>query len=136
MTIGSDSMSDYKDIISKQQFERLFPVLDREKVDDDIRRAYRGGFTWLNEKYANKMIDGGIVFDVNSLYPAQMYDRPLPYGVPKFFEGEYEENEEYPLYIQHLKCEFRLKDERIPIIQLKIIRCLEGMSILNQVAVR
>jgi len=119
MTIGSDSMSDYKDIISKQQFERLFPVLDREKVDDDIRRAYRGGFTWLNEKYANKMIDGGIVFDVNSLYPAQMYDRPLPYGVPKFFEGEYEENEEYPLYIQHLKCEFRLKDERIPIIQLK-----------------
>lgn len=119
MTIGSDSMADYKDIISKQQFERLFPVLDREKVDDDIRRAYRGGFTWLNDKYKNKIIGEGIVFDVNSLYPAQMYHRPLPYGVPKYFEGEYEKDEDYPLYIQHLKCEFTLKDERIPIIQLK-----------------
>jgi hypothetical protein len=88
-------------------------------MDKQLRKAYRGGFTWLNEKYAELEIGKGIVFDVNSLYPSQMRDRPLPYGTPLYFEGKYEDDEKYPLYIQCIECEFEIKPDKIPTIQIK-----------------
>lgn len=118
MTSGSDSLYGYKSVIGKKVFEKVFPELSLE-MDANIRLAYRGGFTWLNETYAEKVINGGIVFDVNSLYPAMMYYKELPYGMPIQFDGEYEQDDMYPLYIQHVRCEFQLKEGYIPTIQLK-----------------
>lgn len=118
MTSGSDSLSNYKNVIGKDYFEKYFPKLSYDE-DKLIRHAYRGGFTWLNERFKEKDIDEGIVFDVNSLYPSQMYYRPLPYGLPIKFNGEYENDDEYPLYIQQIKCEFVIKENRIPTIQIK-----------------
>lgn len=118
MTIGSDSLNNFKSIISKKYFDKLFPVLDLED-DSEIRLAYRGGFTWLNPKYQEKEVGEGIVFDVNSLYPSQMYYRPLPYGKPIKFSGKYKPDKNYPLYTQHLRCEFVLKPNKIPTIQIK-----------------
>lgn len=118
MTNGSDSLAGFKAIITKKLFDVYFPQLSLS-VDADIRKAYRGGFTWVNPKFQGKDLGEGIVFDVNSLYPSQMYMRPLPYDMPVFFEGEYKQDDEYPLYIQHLKCEFELKEGKIPTIQLK-----------------
>lgn len=118
MTSGSDSLKGYKDVISTKTFEKLFPILSLED-NEEIRWCYRGGFTWLNERYANKDIGGGIVFDVNSLYPSQMYYQPLPFGKPIKFNGKYVEDEDYPLYTQHIRCEFILKEGYIPTIQLK-----------------
>ena len=45
--------------------------------------------------------------------------RPLPYGVPLEFSGKYIHNSEYPLYIQHIRCFFKLKKGYIPTIQIK-----------------
>ncbi|HSW75492.1 MAG TPA: DNA polymerase [Candidatus Saccharimonadales bacterium] len=118
MTNGSDSLSGFKDTISKRQFEALFPVFSH-KMDENIRKAYRGGFTWLNERFANEIIGEGMIFDVNSLYPSQMYSRDLPFGVPKEFSGEYVTDDKYPLWIQHISCEFELKVGYIPTIQIK-----------------
>lgn len=118
MTAGSDSLKGFKDTVSTKTFNKLFPKLSLP-LDKDIRYAYRGGFTWLNDRFKEKEIGEGMVFDVNSLYPSQMYTRPLPYGAPIIFEGKYEEDEQYPLYIQHIKCEFELKEGYIPTIQIK-----------------
>jgi hypothetical protein len=118
MTNGSDSLSGFKSIITAKNFDQLFPVFSLE-MDSNLRLAYRGGFTWLNEKYASVPIGEGIVFDVNSLYPSQMYDRDLPVGTPVYYFGNYEYDEMYPLYIQHIKCEFVIKENRIPTIQIK-----------------
>lgn len=118
MTNASDAMNNYKSIIDKKNFERWFPVLPVH-LDLDIRRAYKGGFTYLNPKYKNKRVRGGLVFDVNSLYPSVMYNCLLPYGYPMFFEGEPVHDEKYPLFIVHMKCCFRLKENHIPCIQLK-----------------
>lgn len=118
ITAGSDSLSQYKAVISKQQFEKLFPVLTME-LDSEIRKAYRGGFTWVNERFQEKEIGAGMVFDVNSLYPSQMYNRELPWGTPIPFNGKYKEDPGYPLYIQKIVCEFELKDGYIPTIQIK-----------------
>lgn len=118
MTIGSDSLSGYKASISSKLYDKYFPTFSIE-LDTNLRKAYRGGFTWLNKKYAQVDIEGGIVFDVNSLYPAMMYHKELPYGEPLPFNGEYVEDKTYPLYIQHIRCEFALKDKHVPTIQIK-----------------
>ena len=108
MTNASDALNGYKEIISQSNFERWFPVLPLH-IDSDIRRCYKGGFTYLNPKYKDRRIKGGVTFDVNSLYPSVMYNCLLPWGYPIFFEGQYVPDEKYPLYITHLKCRFRVK---------------------------
>lgn len=118
MTIGSDALNGFKEMYDKKMFLRDFPVLPL-KVDMDIRHSYKGGFTYLNERYADKDIETGIVYDVNSLYPTIMYEKELPYGMPLPFLGEYQEDEFYPLYVQKLTCEFELKENHIPTIQIK-----------------
>lgn len=118
MTNASDALNGYKSILSKKQFERLFPVFPVE-LDADLRMAYKGGFVYLNPKYKNKRGLQGITLDVNSLYPSVMYNCLLPYGYPVYFEGEPTVNDNYPLYIVRLWCEFKIKPAHIPTIQLK-----------------
>lgn len=117
MTNASDALHGFKDI-SGRNFDRWFPVFPLA-MDKDMRRAYKGGFVYLNPKYKNKRVKLGKTYDVNSLYPWVMYTKLLPYGYPMFFEGKYERDENYPLYIVHMKCCFRLKEGHIPCIQLK-----------------
>lgn len=118
MTIGSDALGNFKAIINKKTFDKLFPVVTPD-LNENFRLAYKGGFTWLNPRFKEKDIDEGMVFDVNSLYPSQMYSRPLPYGLPIYFKGEYQHDPDYPLYIIHVKCDFKLKEGKIPTIQIK-----------------
>ena len=59
------------------------------------------------------------MYDVNSLYPYIMYTRLLPYGEPLEFSGKYKNNKNYPLYIQIIRCQFEIKENKIPTIQLK-----------------
>lgn len=118
MTNASDALNGYKAIISKEQFARWFPVLPIE-LDMDLRRAYKGGWTFLNPKHTNRRGLKGIVLDVNSLYPWVMRTKMLPYGYPMYFEGEYQEDPNFPLYIVRLSCRFKLKEGHLPTIQLK-----------------
>lgn len=48
-----------------------------------------------------------------------MYDKPLPFGEPVFYEGQYDYDKIYPLYIQMISCSFELKKNKIPTIQIK-----------------
>lgn len=116
LTQGSCALEDFKSIIGKKRFRTLFP---EPNYDKDIRKAYKGGFTYLNPIYADKDVGEGNVFDVNSLYPSRMYYCDLPWGEPKFYDGEYVEDAERPLYIQLFKCEFEIKEGYLPTIQLK-----------------
>lgn len=116
MTQGSNALADYKRIIGKKIFEKWYPV---PYYDEDIRRAYKGGYTYLNPKFKNQMIGEGIVLDVNSLYPSRMYYDVLPYGEGVAFTGKYQNDTEYPLFVQCLNCTFELKEGYLPTIQLK-----------------
>jgi len=116
MTQGSNALFDYKRIVALKNFIKWFPVPDYDK---DIRQSYKGGFTYLNPAYKEKDIGEGIVLDVNSLYPSVMYNELLPYGVGRYFKGEYKPDKLYNLHIQMLTCQFELKKDHIPTIQLK-----------------
>ena len=116
MTIGSCALSEYKKIIKKRNFDRYFPT---PKYHDDVKQSYRGGFTYLNPDYTEKVVGKGIVLDVNSLYPSVMYDNYLPFGTPIYFNGKYEHDPIYPIYTQMIRCQFELKEGKIPTIQIK-----------------
>ena len=116
MTIGSDALHNYKEM--NTNFSKYFPLLPYQ-IDLDIRRSYKGGFTYLNEVYKEKETGSGIVLDVNSLYPSVMKYEKLPFGEPIYFEGEYKEDKLYSLYIQTFSCSFELKEGKIPSIQIK-----------------
>ena len=48
-----------------------------------------------------------------------MYNEILPFGDPIFYEGKYQEDKIYPLYIQMITCSFEVKENNIPTIQIK-----------------
>ena len=116
MTIGSDALTNYKEM--NKNFSRYFPILDYN-IDYDIRKSYKGGFTYLNDCYKEKSVGEGLVLDVNSLYPSVMKFETLPFGDPLFFEGKYVDDKLYKLYVQCLSCSFELKEGMIPTLQIK-----------------
>lgn len=122
MTAGSNALSDYRAMKGgKRGFKTWFPFIDKEQ-DDFIRRAYRGGFTYVNPKFQGKKIGEGIVFDVNSLYPSVMAacdGQRLPYGRPEWFDGKPPVNDAYNLWVAQITCSFRVREDHIPCIQLK-----------------
>jgi len=119
MTIGSCALEEYKKLVGKRNFERYYPL---PRYHEDVKQSYRGGFTYLNPKFAGKILNEGITLDVNSLYPSVMYgcdNEYMPFGTPQFFEGEYKEDILYPLYTQRFKCQFEIKPGKIPCVQIK-----------------
>lgn len=115
MTQGSNALYDYKRTL-ENDFRDYFPVLPYDKF---IRKSYKGGFVYADEFFKDKEIGKGLVFDVNSLYPFVMYDRLLPYGEGIYFEEEYIQDDIYPLYFQRINCQFEVKENHLPTIQIK-----------------
>ena len=118
MTQGSNALKDYKSEFKTSRWDRLFPELKKE-LDEELRHSYKGGFTYLVPEFAEKDLENVISLDVNSLYPSCMMFEKLPFGEPIFFEGKYEEDKIYDLYIQKISCSFELKKNKIPTIQIK-----------------
>lgn len=116
MTVGANALHSFKSICNN--FSQLFPVLPLE-VDADIRKSYKGGFTYLSPKYREKTTGRGLTLDVNSMYPAKMVQEWIPYSMPEPFEGKYKPDNLYPLFTQRLSCTFDIKPNKIPSIQLK-----------------
>lgn len=129
MTIGSDALNTF--ISMTKGFENIFPVLPLE-IDSDIRRALRGGYTYANKIYQNQIIGEGVVYDVNSMYPWAMHECLMPYGNPVFFEGEYTKDAKYPLYIQHVFIDVKLKPNHIPTLQVKNNRFYNAREYLEE----
>ena len=116
MTLGSDAYYNFKRRFSQKQFDYLFPILPLEDWKY-IKKAYKGGWTYADKRHTGKLLHNVLSFDVNSLYPASMYNKPLPYGKPLYFTGKYTKDIDYPLYIQTIEVSFKLKDNYLPQLQ-------------------
>lgn len=117
LTSGANALAQYKTLVGKQRFEKWFPP--PISYDNFVRKAYRGGFTFVNPLWQGKDVGDGIVLDVNSLYPSVMYSMPLPFGEGVYYEGAYQPDDHYPLFVQKLECRFELKEGFLPTLQLK-----------------
>lgn len=118
LTVGADSLAEFRKITGPKVFQHLFPVLN-DTMDSEIRSAYRGGFTYAAPQFQKKITRGGIVYDVNSLYPSVMYDSILPFGEPEYFDTVPIPSEEFPLYLVSITFTAKLKPNHIPCIQIK-----------------
>ncbi len=117
MTLSSDAFNTYSNMRGKNAMRYFFPQIDREHWHD-IREAYKGGWVYANERFAGKVLEDVLSFDVNSLYSYAMYkDFDLPYGHPVLFEGRYKENKTFTRYIQRVSVSFKLKEGYLPTLQ-------------------
>lgn len=94
----------------------LTPLID-PKIYKYIRRAFVGGICFLKQSCKNKILDNVNVYDINSMYPSIMADEQLPFGTPYYFKGKYKKNDIYNLYIQHIKCDFKIKKGKMPFVK-------------------
>ena len=119
LTIGSDCLEEYRNLLGgNSAFRKIFPILSREE-DVFVRRSYRGGYCYLHRpgRYS-----AGITVDANSHYPSSMHSKsgnPYPYGKGAYYQGFYQQDAEYPLWVGHGWFEFSLKPGHLPSIQLK-----------------
>lgn len=140
LTIGSCCIEEYKKGFDPIDFKNWFPNLKEFYLDDSykydnadeyIRRAYRGGWCYLNEKMLdseNSVYDGK-TYDVNSLYPSVMHSKSgnyYPMGKPIFFKYDIpssvwdgEKMKAGKVFFVRLKACFNLKDGYLPMIQIK-----------------
>ena len=101
---------------SRQMFKRIFPTLD-EETEKLCRRSYRGGWCYLKEEYREKRGTKGFTYDVNSLFPYVMNNCDLPLYEPVEFVGEYQPDENYPLFIQEVVVDWMvLKEGKFPFL--------------------
>ena len=118
MTVASDAMFSFKNTIGDGKFKYLFPTLTYE-ADANVRLSYRGGWTYLKVGYSEVLLQNVVSYDVNSLFPSVMYNDLLPYGVPVYYTGEYKKSKTYPLFIQHISLNARIKKDHLPTFQAK-----------------
>lgn len=118
-TQAGNALQDYKKLLDKGQFKRWYPTPPVWK-HDELAQSYKGGFTWANPRYQGQVIGEGLVLDKNSMYPWVMSTKPMPVNEPIFFEGKYQHDNLYPLYIQRIRCQFEIKPDHIPTIQIKM----------------
>lgn len=140
MTIASGALREYKKEYTPQQWDLWFPNLAEvellkddygsNNVDEYIRKAYYGGWCFVNPRYADRIVgksktnkDGCIkVADVNSLYPSVMHSKSgtrYPVGLPTFFKGRSGLNHPECYYFIRFRCNFELKKGYLPFIQIK-----------------
>lgn len=118
LTVGADSLNEFKRIMGRAEFDRVFPVVD-EDTDFNIRKAYRGGWCKPGDRFQKEIVGPVKVFDVNSLYPSVMYDSLMPYGIPIPFDGIPNPPKDFPLWIASATFTAKLKPDHLPTIQLK-----------------
>lgn len=127
MTIGGDCFRDWSTMFFKKYaeeddknrmdtFRRYFPVLSRS-VDDDVRKAYRGGWTFVKPQCQGIVLHtGGLVYDVNSMYPAVMVQEDFPVGMPLPFLPGAAPRSTHPLRIRGAIVSYTLKEGHVPAI--------------------
>lgn len=118
LTTSSDCLEIFRDLMGKARYRTTMPIINGV-IDARMRRAYRGGWVYVNPRHKGKDVGRGIRLDVNSLYPWAMRYNPLPVGNPAYFRGEPKPTAERPLWIAGVTITARLKPGKLPCIQLK-----------------
>lgn len=105
-----------KNYSTRNMFRRVFPELD-EQCEEFCRRSYRGGWVYLKEEAKGQRGFEGCTFDVNSLFPYVMYSKALPLYEPVAFVGKYEQDDNYPLFLQEVVVDWmKLKENKVPFL--------------------
>lgn len=114
MTTASCAYSQYTSMISDDFQRQAFPLLE-DSFLEEWRQAYRGGRSQVNPYYQGKILRNVRRYDLNSMYPAIMYNEELPYGLP--FNITEMGTANFELY--QVQIQFSLKDGHLPCLLKK-----------------
>ena len=78
MTTASCAYGAYSSMRTKEYMSYQFPELSDDFLTE-WREAYRGGRSQVNPLYKGKILENVRRYDINSMYPAVMYNEKLPY---------------------------------------------------------
>lgn len=143
MTIGSCCLKEFKNTKGEWEYKELFPDLTEvetptgDTYDKYIRRSYRGGWCYLAKGKEDKVFHNGTTADVNSLYPSMMSSESgnyFPVGTPVFWQGDYIPDvalKEDMYYFIRVKTGFKIKDGKLPFIQIKNSALYKGTEMLE-----
>lgn len=84
ITIASQAYAIFSDF---EGSDYLFDSYLTDKEDKILRKSYKGGFCYVNEKIKGRVLHNikGKIYDINSLYPSVMEsDRLFPIGKPGY----------------------------------------------------
>lgn len=134
LTIGSCCMDEFKRGFSKEDYEYLFPNVYEILIDENlygqptaghyIHKAYHGGWCYLVRGKEGRHVNGTTA-DVNSLYPSMMHSESgnrYPVGMPTFWKGNYIPDaalHSTSYYFVRVRTKFRVKEGKLPCIQIK-----------------
>ena len=125
MTIGACALDSYKKFV-KGNFDKWFP---KSFYHNEMKTGYRGGWTYANPKTTHKIIEGGLILDVNSMYPSILRNEVMPYGDPIIVDRTHDPNNCDPdvkmlpgthLWVAKCFLYFDIKENHLPSIQLKM----------------
>lgn len=130
-TIGGCALTDFKHRYGAVQYNIDFPNIYNEKISKEeygeeslgqyILNSYCGAFVYVNPEKEKKKIKNGLTLDVTSLYPSvmhSMYGVQYPYGEGKLHKGRGKKRKN-KYFFQRLRCEFRLKEGKLPFIKIR-----------------
>lgn len=135
LTIGTCCLSEYKRIVTEEQYDRWFPDMYKIPLDETvhgvknagewIRKSYKGGWCYLAKGKENKRYYNGTTADVNSLYPSMMSSESgnvFPVGTPTFWVGSeipHEAKRPNTYYFIRIRTRFYLRKNYLPFVQIK-----------------
>lgn len=144
MTIASNALKFYKEIITEPVFNMWFPDLTEIELPNGMtcyefcRKGYSGGWCTRNPHVGNKtyLADDNFSYlvndyvkvkniceiDVNSLYPSKMSDPNVyyPIGTPEYKTGEpTKKDKQGHVIFRRFKCRFKIKPGHLPFIHIK-----------------
>lgn len=131
LTLGSNSYYKFQKSYKSDEFATLFPHLDNDTFNS-LRLAYRGGKCILNPWFKGYDIRRqGYNLDRKSLYPTIAQNRALPVKLPRYRKGRANPSKTYPLYIQHIRCYYFLKDDCCPVANNDTDRDKQGFALFH-----
>lgn len=135
VTIGSCCLKEFMKTYDKNDYKAMFPNIYEIELDKEvygsanageyIRKSYHGGWCYVVKGKEECMKFDGCTADVNSLYPSMMHSESgnlYPIGKPTFWKGNrFPLNVKQPgiYYFVRLRTRFKLKDGKLPCIQVK-----------------
>lgn len=127
VTIAQAALSDFKRTIGPKNFGRRFPPVSRSlDFDQEVRKAYHGGFCDVNHDYMNKDLEDIWVYDVKSLYPSILKRYPMPWGLPIEFDGAPADSD--ILWIASVTLSAAVKPDGVPFLMVKRNPLFDPMS--------
>ena len=114
LTIASSAYHYFKNGYDSRDYSKYFPMLEDDFLDK-YRSAYRGGRSFVNPRYQDKILHNVKRFDINSMYPYIMRTMRLPYGKPIRTDKMGSSN--FELY--ELEIQFKLKKGHLPTLLKK-----------------